>query len=124
MLALIFIDRAEKVVVILIKIFMADGVSEMRIRSSAKARQLRGRLLEMLTPIDGGRMSSNSSRIRLNRIGLRGSPCLTPRRSLILGRLVGPQRMWQYSWNKNARCIAPWIYLWNDVEGHGQCCDD
>ena len=79
MLALIFIDRAEKkVVVILIKIFMADGVSEMRIRSSAKARQLRRRLLEMLTPINGGRMSSNSSRIRLNRIGLRGSPCRCP----------------------------------------------
>ena len=65
---------------IFIRIFMVDRVSEIRIRSLTKARQFKQRSLVMLTPIDGGRMSSSSSRIRLKRIGFSGSPCLTPHR--------------------------------------------
>ena len=58
--ALIFLDEAEKkVVVMLIRIFMVDGLSEMRIRSSAKARHFRQKSMAMLTPVDGGRMSSS-----------------------------------------------------------------
>ena len=64
--------------VILIKIFMVDGVSGIRIRSLAKERQFRCRSLVMLTPMDSGTMSSSSSKMRLKRIGLSGSPCLTP----------------------------------------------
>ena len=78
---------------IFLTLFLYSFVSEIRMRSSANARHLRQRLLEMLTPMDGGRTLSKSLRMRLKRIGLRGSPCFTPHRSLILGRLVGPQRM-------------------------------
>ena len=72
---------------------MVDGLSEIRMRSSAKARQLRRKSVVMLIPMEGGRISSSSSRMRLNRMGLSGSPCLMPCRSLTLGRLVGPQRI-------------------------------
>ena len=83
----------RKIVVMFVRIFMVDGLSEMRMRSSAKARQLKHMLVTMLTPKDGGRISSSSSRMRLNRMRLTGSPCLMPRKSLTLGKLVGSQRI-------------------------------
>lgn len=61
-------------------------------RSSAKGSELRS-MFAMQTPRSVGRVTSSSSMIRLNSMGDVGSPCLTPRFSLMSAMIRGPDEM-------------------------------
>ena len=62
-------------------------------RSSAKARLLKRGESLTCTPMIDGRLSRLSRMMRLNIIGDKGSPCLTPRSNFTLDIETDPQEM-------------------------------